>query len=79
MTLLLCSAFQLSILSEVRLLNFLRQYVFRLRMEMETREGKHNEKNKENEKDVKKTYNNQKMMCYVLFGFKMAERNISHV
>ena len=30
-------------------------------MEMETREGKHNEK-KENEKDVKKTYNNQKMM-----------------
>ena len=37
-------------------------FVFRLKMEMETREGKHNEKKKENEKDVKKTYNNQKMM-----------------
>ena len=31
-------------------------------MKMEIREGKHNKKKKENEKDVKKTYNNQKMM-----------------
>ena len=53
---------------------------FRLRMEMETREGKHNEKKKENEKDVKKTYNNNKndVICFVWLN-KMAERNISHV
>ena len=32
---------------------------FRLNMEMETREEKHNEKTKQNEKDVKKTDNKQ--------------------
>ena len=43
------------------------QYFFRLRMEMETREGKHNEKKKENEKDVKKTYEIKKndVICFV--------------
>ena len=46
------------IVATVRIYNIF----FRLRMEMETREGKHNEKKKENEKDVKKTYNNQKIM-----------------
>ena len=32
---------------------------FRLKLEMETREEKYNEKKKENEKDVKKRYNKQ--------------------
>ena len=31
---------------------------FRLKMEMDTREEKHNDNKKENEKDVKKTYKN---------------------
>ena len=33
--------------------------VFRLKLQMETREEKYNEKKKENEKDVKKRYNKQ--------------------
>ena len=32
---------------------------FRLKLEMKTREGKYNEKKKENAKDVKKRYNKQ--------------------
>ena len=32
---------------------------FRYKMEMQTREEKYNEKRKENEKDVKNTYNKQ--------------------
>ena len=35
------------------------EYFFRLKLEMETREEKYNEKKKENEKDVKKRYNIQ--------------------
>ena len=38
---------------------------FRLKLEMETREGKFNEKKKENAKDVKKRYNKQYKWCNV--------------
>ena len=34
---------------------------FRLKLDMETREEKHNDKKKENEKDVKKRFNKQYM------------------
>ena len=47
---------------------------------METREGKYNEKKKENAKDVKKRYNKPYKWCNVfLFGLEMAERNTTYV
>ena len=43
---------------------------FRLKLEMETREGKYNEKKKENEKDVKKRYKMKIRLCNILVWLK---------
>ena len=49
----------------------------RLKLEMEPREDKYNEKKKESAKDVKLRYDKQKNIFS--FGLEMAERNTTYV